>query len=83
MNWKGCGRKRSWPNLRYWPGTSLQILRETNTGQDSRSAGPRFEPRTSECKVAASQLRVFAKKKFCARSGVRCRNDVFVCEFCK
>jgi hypothetical protein len=22
MNWKGCGRKRSWPHLRYYPGSS-------------------------------------------------------------
>jgi hypothetical protein len=19
MNWKGCGKKRAWPNLRYYP----------------------------------------------------------------
>jgi hypothetical protein len=27
-NWKGCGRKRSWPNLRYYPSIFLQGLRK-------------------------------------------------------
>jgi hypothetical protein len=28
MNWKGCGRKRSLPNLRYCLGISLEVLRK-------------------------------------------------------
>jgi hypothetical protein len=28
MNWKGYGRKRSWPNLRQYPGIFLEGLRE-------------------------------------------------------
>jgi hypothetical protein len=28
MNWKGCGRKKSWPNLRYYPGICLEGLRK-------------------------------------------------------
>jgi hypothetical protein len=41
MNWKGCGRKRSWPNLRYFPSICLEGLRTTkNTvSQDSQSPG--------------------------------------------
>jgi hypothetical protein len=28
VNWKGCGRKRSWPNSRYYPGIWLEGLRK-------------------------------------------------------
>jgi hypothetical protein len=28
MNWKGCARKQSWPNLRYYPGICLERLRK-------------------------------------------------------
>lgn len=28
MNWKGSGRKQSWPNLRYYPGICLEELRK-------------------------------------------------------
>jgi hypothetical protein len=40
-NWKGCGRKRSWPNLRYYHGICLEGVRKnTKTfSQDSRSPG--------------------------------------------
>jgi hypothetical protein len=39
MNWKGCGKKRSWPNLRYYPSICLEGLRKTtkNLSQDTRS----------------------------------------------
>jgi hypothetical protein len=26
MNWKGCGRKQSWPDLRYYLGICLEGL---------------------------------------------------------
>jgi hypothetical protein len=29
MNWKGCGRKQLWPNLRHYPNICLQGLRKT------------------------------------------------------
>jgi hypothetical protein len=29
MNWKGYGRKQSWPNLRYYPQISLKGQRKT------------------------------------------------------
>jgi hypothetical protein len=29
VNWKVCGRTRSWPNLRYYPGIYLEGLRKT------------------------------------------------------
>jgi hypothetical protein len=30
MNWKGCGRKQSWPDLRYYPGICLEGLRKSS-----------------------------------------------------
>jgi hypothetical protein len=41
MNWKGSGRKRSWPNLRNYPRICPEGLRITtkNLSQDSRSLG--------------------------------------------
>jgi hypothetical protein len=46
MNWKGCGRKRSWPNLRYYSGICQERLRKTtkNLSQDSRSLGRDLNP---------------------------------------
>jgi hypothetical protein len=40
-DWKGCGRKRSWPNLRYYPGICPEGLRKRmkNLSHYSRSAG--------------------------------------------
>jgi hypothetical protein len=29
INWKGYGRRESWPNLRYYPGILLEGLRRT------------------------------------------------------
>jgi hypothetical protein len=45
INWKGCGRNRSWPNFRNYPGIWLGKLRETtkNLSQDSRSPGKAFK----------------------------------------
>jgi hypothetical protein len=39
INWEGCERKRSWPNLRCYPGTLLERLSENHKkiSQDSRS----------------------------------------------
>jgi hypothetical protein len=41
MNWKGCCRTRSWPNLRYYPGIYPERPRKTTKklSQDSRSLG--------------------------------------------
>jgi hypothetical protein len=45
MNWKGCGRKRSWPNLRYYPGICLGLRKTTkNLSQDSRTPGRDLNP---------------------------------------
>jgi hypothetical protein len=45
-----CGRKRSWPNLRYHPGICLEGLRkDTETlSQYSRSPGRDLNPRPPE-----------------------------------
>jgi hypothetical protein len=38
MNWTGCGRQRSWPNLRHYSSICLDGLRKiTDLGQDSMS----------------------------------------------
>lgn len=40
MNWKGCGKKQSCPDLRYHPGSHLGVLTiTTNVGQGSQSPG--------------------------------------------
>jgi hypothetical protein len=46
MNWKGCGRKRSWPNLRYYPDICLEGLRKKtkNLSQFIRSPGRDLNP---------------------------------------
>jgi hypothetical protein len=46
MHWKECGRKLSWPILRYYPSICLEGLRKTtkNLNHDSRSAGQYFDP---------------------------------------
>jgi hypothetical protein len=50
MNRKGCGRKRPWPNLRYYNGIFLEGLRKTtkNLSRDSRSPGRDLNPRPPE-----------------------------------
>jgi hypothetical protein len=42
MNWKGHGRKRSWPNLWYYLGICLEELRKS-TKASARIAGLRAE----------------------------------------
>jgi hypothetical protein len=46
MNWKGCGRKRSWPNLRYYLTICLDGLRKTTKylSQDGQSPGLVLNP---------------------------------------
>jgi hypothetical protein len=58
MNWKGCGRKRSWPNLRYYPGICLEGLRKTtkNLSQDNRSPGRDLNPGPPEYEGVFSVL---------------------------
>jgi hypothetical protein len=50
MNWKGCGRKRSWPNCkvlsRHSPGETAE-----NLSQNSRSPGRDFNPGRPEYDV--------------------------------
>jgi hypothetical protein len=33
MNWKGYGRKQSWPSLRYYPSIFVEELRKTTNPQ--------------------------------------------------
>jgi len=50
INWKGFGRKRSWPNFKVlsWhsPGETEQTMKKIN--QDSQSLGLRLNPVPSE-----------------------------------
>jgi hypothetical protein len=41
MDWKGCGRKGSWSNLRWYPFSCLEELRKAarNLSQSIRSLG--------------------------------------------
>jgi hypothetical protein len=50
MNWKGCGRKRSWPIFRYYPEMFLEERKETRdiSNQASRSTGRNLNPRPRE-----------------------------------
>jgi hypothetical protein len=50
MNWKGCGSKLSWPDLRLYPGICLEGPRKTtkNLSHDSRSPGRDLNRRPSE-----------------------------------
>jgi hypothetical protein len=52
MNWRGCGRKRSCPNLRYYPSIYVEGLRKTtknlsqnnlSPGRDVNSGPPKYE----------------------------------------
>jgi hypothetical protein len=53
MNWKGFERKRSWPNLRLYPGIFLEGLRKTmkNLRQDIRSPSRDLSPGPPEYEV--------------------------------
>jgi hypothetical protein len=54
MNWKGCERKRSWSNLRYFPGIFVEGPRKAtqNLSQDSRSLGIDLNPGPPEYEAA-------------------------------
>jgi hypothetical protein len=58
MNWKGCGRKRSWPNERCYFGIFLEGLRKTkkNLSQDSWSPGRDLNPGPSEYEVGVDGM---------------------------
>jgi hypothetical protein len=49
INWRGFGRKRPWPNLRYCHDISLEGLRKATKilNENSWLLGLRFEPGTS------------------------------------
>jgi hypothetical protein len=59
VNWKGCGRKRSWPKLRYYPGICLEGPRKTtkNINQNSRSPGWNLNSEPPEHDVRALTTR--------------------------
>jgi hypothetical protein len=53
MNWNGCGRKRSWPNLRYYPGICPEGLTKTmkTCSQDSWSLSQDLNLGPPECEA--------------------------------
>jgi hypothetical protein len=57
MNVNGCGRKRSWRNLRYSPSIRMEGLRKTTNSQDSRSLGRDFNPGFPEYETELSTAR--------------------------
>jgi hypothetical protein len=48
MNWKGCGRKRLWPELRHYLGIFQERLRKTKNHLRIVGFRTRLEPETSE-----------------------------------
>jgi hypothetical protein len=59
MIYKGCGRKRSCLNLRYYPDICLDVLRNTTKtlSQDSRSPGQDLNPGPPEYETGALTTR--------------------------
>jgi hypothetical protein len=52
MNWKGRRRKRSWPEVNYYPGICLQELRKTAKELSVQlTCGPRFKLESPEYKT--------------------------------
>jgi hypothetical protein len=70
INWKGHGRKRSWPNFKagYYPSICLEKLRKTieNITQDNRSSGQDLNPESPEYKagVLTTRRRLFVAKEW-------------------
>jgi hypothetical protein len=53
MNWRGCGMKRSWPTLKYYPGIWMEM---TEKNQESPKSGhcvfrPKFETGASAYRI--------------------------------
>jgi hypothetical protein len=77
MNWKVFGRKRSWPDLKYYPGSCLVGLRKTtkNFSQDSQSLGRDVNLVSLEYEAGVSTTRprssVFKALKYNVFCGIR------------
>jgi hypothetical protein len=56
MNWKGYGRKQSWPNLRYYPSICLEGPRKTTKKPQSGQLVSRPGPPEYEAGVLTTQL---------------------------
>jgi hypothetical protein len=56
-NWKECGRKRSWPNLRYCPLMWLEGLGKTtkDLSHDNMSSDRDLKPGFPECEAPRSE----------------------------
>jgi hypothetical protein len=59
LNWEGCGLKRRWPSLRYYPSIFLEGLRKTmkNLSQDNQSQTQYLNPRPPEYEAGVLTIR--------------------------
>jgi hypothetical protein len=64
MDWKGCGRKQSWPNWRQYHGVCLEGLRKTTTNlnQDSQSPGRGLEPGPPKYEAGVITTRIWCSR---------------------
>jgi hypothetical protein len=70
---RGCGRKWSWPNSRYYPGICLEGLRQItkNLGQDSRPSGRDLNPGPPEYEAGMLTTRPWRSVKTAIMINVR------------
>jgi hypothetical protein len=80
INRKGCGRKRPWPNLRYYPSICLVGLRKItkNLSQDSRIPGQDSKSGPTEYDAGALNIRPrrLARNKDIIANFTRLRNTL-------
>jgi hypothetical protein len=69
LNWKVFGRKRLWPNLKYYLDNCLERLRKTtiNLSQDSLSLGRELNPEPPEYEAGVLAIRLRRSEKFGAK----------------
>jgi hypothetical protein len=75
MHCKGCGRKRSWLNLRYYTSICLEVLKK-NISQDNRSPGRDLNPGPPE--YDAGMLTTKLRRSV---SSARYLIDLFISDF--
>jgi hypothetical protein len=75
MNRKECEWERSWPNLRYYAGTCVEILRKImkNLSQDNRLLGRYLNPgpHESEAGVLTYRKRRFVMYRYKGKDNVK------------
>jgi hypothetical protein len=76
---EGCGRKRSWPNWRYYPGICLEVLNKTTItlSKDCLCPGRDLNPGSPEYGVLATRPRLMMLDIF-SDATVVLRNFVYI-----